>query len=276
MDLPPKTLEDEALEVTSPPFSVKASELEPTFEMGEEDEVLLFGTQNLNPTLAQRLLENKLGINPNAETTTKKLMEEIHTEPMEVLVATTTTEIPASASTTIRPPPISCKQKNCQKLSSYLSSSMDWDKDPCDNFQGFMCGNWLERFEVPKFTPSWGFMEQNEDWDLFRTAKKAFQSCMDVDAIERNGYKLWKEEVEDEINGFPMAEDFWRQGTFDPNKMGVACLNFHVSGLYHLSLDIRAHVQILFRIPELVLAIALHSNRDHVDALGDSLNKLLR
>ena len=60
---------------------------------------------------------------------------------------------------------------------------------------------------------------EEEDWDLFLTAKKAFQACMDEDSIEQNGYRLWKEEVENVINGFPMAEDFWRQGAFDPNYM---------------------------------------------------------
>lgn len=60
---------------------------------------------------------------------------------------------------------------------------------------------------------------EEEDWDLFLTAKKAFQACMDEDSIEQNGYRLWKEEVENIINGFPMAEDFWRQGAFDPNYM---------------------------------------------------------
>ncbi len=42
---------------------------------------------------------------------------------------------------------------------------------------------------------------------------------MDTGTIEHQGYKTWKEEVEDKMSGFPLGENFWRKYTFNPNEM---------------------------------------------------------
>lgn len=61
--------------------------------------------------------------------------------------------------------------------------------------------------------------DDERDWPLFAAAQTLFDGCMDEEAIERNGFKSWRLDVERVIQVYPMGRIFWRKSQFDPTEM---------------------------------------------------------
>ncbi|XP_043462032.1 neprilysin-3-like isoform X2 [Leptopilina heterotoma] len=71
------------------------------------------------------------------------------------------------------------------QLSALLYSGIDHNVDPCDNFNDYVCGKWLERNPSLEYITSWGMADM--------TKVKSFQIIKDI--LERGNILDEKSEL---------------------------------------------------------------------------------
>lgn len=102
-------------------------------------------------------------------------------------------------------PAVVCKSSDCQKVAKYINASMDHTKDPCVDFFDYVCGGWIKANPIPKSSSTYstfaklnGRVERNlrhilekgiksSSKKLFHLPKRFYESCMDLNAIEKMG-----------------------------------------------------------------------------------------
>uniref|UniRef100_A0A1I7XA43 Peptidase_M13 domain-containing protein n=1 Tax=Heterorhabditis bacteriophora TaxID=37862 RepID=A0A1I7XA43_HETBA len=118
------------------------------------------------------------------------------------------------------------------KASEYLTKSINFTVDPCDDFFEFTCGNWIETHPIPNHLTSYSHFRilsekvLNEMRELFESEvpsksnsinvlKSLYRKCMDKETLNRIGAK----EMLETIKGFghwPMiSNDMWDRKNFD-------------------------------------------------------------
>jgi endothelin-converting enzyme/membrane metallo-endopeptidase-like protein 1 len=142
-----------------------------------------------------------------------------------------------------------CNTKECVEVANNILNSIDNTVDPCDDFYQFTCGNYIKNHPVNEedwiiksfdsaepenreriinmlqndYKPNKNLSKQDQENDklLFNQLKNLYQSCMDVDTINKKGVKpmvdllkkLQINEKKDKYN--------------DPNELGVILAKLH-------------------------------------------------
>jgi len=119
-----------------------------------------------------------------------------------------------------------------QTKAAEISSYMNEDVDPCDNFYEFACGNWKNLYPAPKKdrTNLLASLDENRDLNLMemlnseiesldtleeKEVRKFYKSCTRVMSIDRKYQKELKELI-NEFGKMPVLEgDNWNESNFD-------------------------------------------------------------
>ena len=125
-----------------------------------------------------------------------------------------------------------CMNKNCINTVNELLKKMNMEADPCEDFNEFACGKFLREFVIPpenskwdSFTPLTDIIldrsktileeeESDEDWPIFKKAKKLYKSCMNESRIEEVGTQPLLERL-NALGGWPVLEGDQWQGEDD-------------------------------------------------------------
>ena len=124
-----------------------------------------------------------------------------------------------------------CTSEQCEVAALRLFKNMNTSADPCNDFEQFACGHFQQDAQIPEdksknsvFTPLVDTIykrgrqlleaeDQDEDRELFRTAKKFYRSCMDLDRLEELGVKPMLDSLM-RLGGWPVVEgdewNYWR------------------------------------------------------------------
>ena len=125
-----------------------------------------------------------------------------------------------------------CRTEQCEVAALGLFKNMNTSADPCDDFEQFACGHFQREAQIPVDKSSYSIFtselldtiykrghklleadDQDEDWELFRTAKKFYRSCMDLDRLEELGVKPMLDSLM-RLGGWPVVEgdewNYWR------------------------------------------------------------------
>ena len=112
-----------------------------------------------------------------------------------------------------------CQTSDCRKVAKYINASMDHSKDPCVDFFDYVCGGWIKANPIPKSSSTYstfaklnGHVERNlrhilekgisaSNKKLFHLPKRFYESCMDLNTIEKLGDKPLRDLV-DRIGGW--------------------------------------------------------------------------
>eukprot|EP00094_Tigriopus_californicus_P012658 TCALIF_12236-PA protein Name:"Similar to Mmel1 Membrane metallo-endopeptidase-like 1 (Mus musculus)" AED:0.04 eAED:0.04 QI:0/0.66/0.25/0.75/1/1/4/0/771 len=114
-----------------------------------------------------------------------------------------------------------CLSKSCITAAHNLFQNMDLSADPCQDFNQFACGKFIQNKVIPEekstytgFTPvsetiyarARNILEEpttEHDWDSFKKAKALYQSCMDEDTLEKLGLEPLQSALR-ELGGWPV------------------------------------------------------------------------
>ena len=145
-----------------------------------------------------------------------------------------------------------CVTKECIEASNRLWQNMDATADPCQDFNQFACGGFIQNQIVPEdkgklssFTPATEevyrrtrvLMDVKDSDPVWKTDKKVidhFKSCMDQEALEEKGLTPVKDLLK-ELGGWPVLEgDDWNSTNFEWYDYSLKSLELGVSGDYIL------------------------------------------
>lgn len=120
-----------------------------------------------------------------------------------------------------------CMTAECIAASHRLFEHMNLKADPCEDFNEFACGKFQKEFRIPEdksryssFTPAGEVLyergrtileeeETDEDWNVFKQAKRLYKSCMDEDKLDQLGLTPLTNVLE-EFGGWPVLKgDNW-------------------------------------------------------------------
>ncbi|XP_035231912.1 neprilysin-2-like [Stegodyphus dumicola] len=126
-----------------------------------------------------------------------------------------------------------CLTPECVKEAAKILSNMDDTVDPCDDFYQFACGGWRDRHSIPEdksyisvFAETQldlnlklkGLLEKeltDNEPDFIQKVKAIYDSCMDIESIEKLGSQPLKRLLKD-LGGWPVVEgDNWNESSFD-------------------------------------------------------------
>ena len=125
-----------------------------------------------------------------------------------------------------------CTSEQCEVAALRLYKNMNTSADPCDDFEQFACGQFQQDARIPEDKSSYSVFtselpdtvykrgrelleaeDGDEDWELFRTAKKYYRSCMDLDRLEKLGVKPMLDSLK-HLGGWPVLQgdgwNYWR------------------------------------------------------------------
>eukprot|EP00094_Tigriopus_californicus_P009374 TCALIF_09039-PA protein Name:"Similar to ECE1 Endothelin-converting enzyme 1 (Bos taurus)" AED:0.18 eAED:0.18 QI:17/0/0/0.68/0.73/0.75/16/0/656 len=131
-----------------------------------------------------------------------------------------------------------CTTEACVVAAADIIKSLDETADPCEDFFQFSCGGWVASNVIPDSKSKWGkFYElreavdqavrtivetpiEAEDAQAVKNMKNLYNGCLNVDAIEAQGYNKFVDMVYgDEFGGWPMIQTSWDGSVFSTEKV---------------------------------------------------------
>lgn len=126
-----------------------------------------------------------------------------------------------------------CTNEQCEIAALRLYKNMNMSADPCDDFEQFACGHFQRDAQIPEDKSSYSAFtselpdtifergrklleadDSEQDWELFRTAKRFYKSCMDLEHLEELGVKPLLDSLEF-FGGWPVLQgDEWDSAGF--------------------------------------------------------------
>lgn len=127
-----------------------------------------------------------------------------------------------------------CDTEKCKKLSKDLYNFINESNDPCNDFYEYACGSVRKKRSVNFIsTVNLEMMKVNKQLeDLIKgpihpndstsviLQKQFYQSCRDVDAIERESQTVILRIIR-ELGGWPVLEEKWNENNFDVFEMMI-------------------------------------------------------
>lgn len=116
-----------------------------------------------------------------------------------------------------------CRTKACEEVASYIKSSIDTSKDPCNDFFDYVCGGWIQKNPIPRTSSTYStFSKLNGEVEkrlrellevkitkkssrLLKLPKNLYKSCLNVKAIDKQ-------------KGKPLLDLIEELGSWDINK----------------------------------------------------------
>ncbi|XP_025991660.2 endothelin-converting enzyme homolog isoform X2 [Solenopsis invicta] len=99
-----------------------------------------------------------------------------------------------------------CESEGCTNMANFVLGNMNKSVNPCDDFYEYACGRWPEQNPIPKEYVQWSVMNllqinktnphvqeileaepKEDDLTAIKLVKKWYKTCMDTDAIEKQG-----------------------------------------------------------------------------------------
>ncbi|KAF5298318.1 hypothetical protein FQA39_LY11802 [Lamprigera yunnana] len=130
-----------------------------------------------------------------------------------------------------------CSSEACNRASDHILNHIDQTVDPCDNFYRFACGNYLktktlgdDEIQKSPFTELNDLVQNQllsileepidpEEPQAFKLAKKFYNVCTNLSAIEENDIETLEKLIES-FGGLPLLEgDSWKEDEFDWKKL---------------------------------------------------------
>lgn len=130
-----------------------------------------------------------------------------------LLIAVIVLAIPKPEKTTIKDTANYCFKSHCLSAASEILESINTSVNPCDDFYAHACGSWIKTHQIPPDEKSIGtfkkvrnlvnkriidlLQESTTDGEhmAVKKAKTLFQSCMDLDAVEKYSKNLIMEAI---------------------------------------------------------------------------------
>ena len=123
--------------------------------------------------------------------------------------------------------------EQCVGASYGLYKNMNTSADPCDDFEKFACGRFQQEAQIPDDKGKYSVFtselpdtifergrrlleseDSDQDWELFRMAKRLYRSCMNLERIEELGVKPLLDSLQ-YLGGWPVLEgDEWDSDGF--------------------------------------------------------------
>ncbi|XP_035210660.1 neprilysin-2-like [Stegodyphus dumicola] len=126
-----------------------------------------------------------------------------------------------------------CQTPGCVKAAADILTNLDETVEPCNDFYQFACGGWLKNHDIPEDQVSVStFSGVQDDLDLklkallekeltgkepdfIQMIKSMYDSCMDLNSIEKVGSKPLKNALSS-LGGWPVVEgEGWDEASFD-------------------------------------------------------------
>ncbi|KAI3385053.1 hypothetical protein SNEBB_005701 [Seison nebaliae] len=121
-----------------------------------------------------------------------------------------------------------CVTEECIKSAAFLMSNMNTSVDPCEDFYSFACGNFVRKTIIPEehsiftlFTilrerlnnDIVQILNRNEKHsvDTLQNVQKYYNACKNESLIEARGAEPLKEFITNEIGGWPLLHNYWRE-----------------------------------------------------------------
>ena len=124
--------------------------------------------------------------------------------------------------------PLTCTSEHCVAASHRFYTNMNTTADPCVDFEEFACGRFQQNAQIPEDKGSYAEFtsklpdsiyergrllleaeDRDEEWELFKVAKKFYRSCMNLGRLEELGVKPMLDSLK-LLGGWPVIEgDEW-------------------------------------------------------------------
>ncbi|XP_046376734.1 neprilysin-1-like [Haliotis rufescens] len=150
------------------------------------------------------------------------------------------------------PKPAVCLTPDCVATSGRLLGRMNLNADPCDNFYEFACGSWMEKNIIAEDKSANDIFRNLGDSLLIKLqrlleappvegestsvkeAKKMYESCMDLDTIDKRGKKPLIDSLP-EFGGWPVLSPAWNESAFNLEETLVKLSNYNNVPIIYLA-----------------------------------------
>ena len=140
-----------------------------------------------------------------------------------------------------------CTTPECISAAHRLLENVNTSADPCEDFNEFACGRFTREKRIPddkgritSFVPIGDTIyerartileeDNDQDWEVYKKAKKYYRSCIDMDKREELGLGPLTERLDRLIGGWPLlgkrgnddGSDFsWYESTYKLSRAGL-------------------------------------------------------
>ena len=152
-----------------------------------------------------------------------------------------------------------CLTKDCIAASHRIFEYMDQTANPCEDFDQFACGGFKKNKVIPDDKSDWDVfdiltkkieyngrqlleepIDDKNDFESYKKAKKFYKSCINEDAINDKGLEPLRK-ILNEIGGWPVLEgEKWNGDDFNVWDMSIKFLSMGYSNDYIASAYIYA------------------------------------
>ncbi|CAF1114537.1 unnamed protein product, partial [Adineta ricciae] len=149
-----------------------------------------------------------------------------------------------------------CLTPYCIKAANYLLESIDETIDPCENFYEFACGKWIKNAIIPPESGEERSISQivkqlqhslinllasngTEKSKAIMNAHRLYNSCIDEDAIEKEGIDAILSLVNQELGGWPVLQgSTWNESKYDFDRLILKLSEYNNYILFTVKTDV--------------------------------------
>ncbi|XP_012945910.1 membrane metallo-endopeptidase-like 1 [Aplysia californica] len=136
-----------------------------------------------------------------------------------------------------------CLTPTCVSAAARIMNNIDASVHPCDNFYDFACGGWVKKHELTEDRPRISVLSEyveevdeevqrileeppsDDDLKSVRSAKNLYQSCRDLETIDKRGDQPFKDWLKAKMGDWPLISSAWNDATFDLTDVLIRAAN---------------------------------------------------